>query len=231
MTIAFSTICNINKGEKVMPKKGKNNKRVTYNNNTPLNEAQQQHLQEIFSTELPPGFFGNNPKSGIKPIDGGRFNSATGKVGLALGAVVAAVTADSVLNGISSANNPNAVSKIGHQSTLPNNILPLVSYAANNPLSKEQSSKLSKLEQSISTEKRSVDNYVKITKGSDTISLIRDKFNVEPIPVTTKEEPTHKNNEHVPNDYIVTENKLLVMSKLNISSIRQKTKDNQNSCQ
>jgi hypothetical protein len=51
LTTAFSTICNINKGEKVMSKK------VTYNNNTPLNEAQKQDLQEILSTELPPGFF------------------------------------------------------------------------------------------------------------------------------------------------------------------------------
>ncbi|WP_341749044.1 hypothetical protein [Candidatus Tisiphia endosymbiont of Sialis lutaria] len=200
-----------------MSKKGKNNKRVTYNNNTPLNEVQKQDLQEILSTKLPPGFFEKNPEFGVKIIDGGRFNSPTGTVGLVLGGFVATVTADSLLNGISSANNPNAVSKIGHQSTLPNNIAPVVTHVANNPLSKEQSSKLSKLEQSISTEKRSVDNhdnYVKITKGSDTISLIRDKFNVEPIPVTTKEEPTHK-----------TENKLLVMS----TPIRQKTKDNQNS--
>ncbi|WP_425360154.1 hypothetical protein [Candidatus Tisiphia endosymbiont of Ceraclea dissimilis] len=115
-------------------------KKVTYNNNTPLNEAQKQDLQEILSTELPPGFFEKNPEFRVEPIDGGRFNSPTGTVGLVLGGFVAAF--NSLLNGISSANNPNAVSKIGHQSTLPNNILHLVAYAANNPLSKEQSSKL-----------------------------------------------------------------------------------------
>ncbi|MCC8399306.1 MAG: hypothetical protein LN563_01840 [Rickettsia endosymbiont of Platyusa sonomae] len=189
-------------------------KKVTYNNNTPLNEAQKQNRKEILSTELPPGFFKKNPEFGVKPIDGGRFNSATGEVGLVLGGVA---VVGSVLNGISSANNPNAVSKIGHQSTSLNHI----TSTTPNSLPKEQNFKLPK------KVKRSVDPTKNdhVTESS-VDSAKNNHVTKSSVDSTKNDHVTESSVDSAEDDHVAEGNELFIISNFNIPNISKKITEN-----
>ncbi|WP_341756440.1 MULTISPECIES: hypothetical protein [unclassified Candidatus Tisiphia] len=104
-----------------------------YRNKKPLNKAQQEHLNEILSTEIPTAK--HKTDFGVEHIDGGEAHTHWGKALLLLGSFLKPIGTTPIMPGISDNDHnslssakmnhqPNLFNTIAHVNTLGNQVIP-----------------------------------------------------------------------------------------------------------